>query len=76
MAYGGLLALLRGSAFAPRVTGVLAGVGALLVACAIFTLGLDAFWVPQRWAEQAFYLSTAVGFVFGYIVDGLQRHRI
>ena len=65
MAYGALLALLRTSKIGSKVVYTMFAVGCALTAYAIFVLGLDAFWEPRKWINSAFYLFTALAFIFG-----------
>ena len=68
MAYGGLLALLRGSKAGHGTVCVMFVVGGALAAYAIATLGLAAFWEPVNWVKPAFYLFTALAFIFGMLI--------
>lgn len=67
MAYGALLAILRTSTIkiVSALVFSLFSVGALLMLYAIYTLGLDAFWNPEKWTAPAFYAYTALAFIFG-----------
>ncbi|MBT9458116.1 MAG: acyltransferase [Burkholderiaceae bacterium] len=68
MAYGGLLALLRSSEMGTKLVFALSGLGLAVVAYAISDLGLASFWEPKLWANSAFYLYTALAFVFGSVI--------
>uniref|UniRef100_UPI0025D965C5 acyltransferase family protein n=1 Tax=uncultured Paracoccus sp. TaxID=189685 RepID=UPI0025D965C5 len=68
MAYGALLALLRTSDIGSKVAYVMFAIGCALTGYAIFELGLGAFWEPQRWVKSAFYLFTALAFIFGMAI--------
>jgi len=68
MAYGALLSLLRTSEIGSKVANAMFAVGCALTGYAIFELGLEAFWEPQKWANSAFYLYTALAFMFGMAI--------
>ncbi len=65
LAYGALIALLRTSAIGSKIVYTMFVIGSTLIGYAIFTLGLGAFWEPKQWVNQAFYLYTALAFIFG-----------
>lgn len=67
MAYGALLSILRTSSLkiGSALVYSLFALGTLLMAYAIYTLGLNAFWDPEKWASPAFYAYTALAFIFG-----------
>lgn len=68
MAYGALLALLRTSEIGSKVAYTMFAVGCAFTGYAIFELGLEAFWHPEKWVKSAFYLYTALAFIFGLAI--------
>lgn len=68
MSYGALLAVIRSSRLGERLVYALFAIGSAMVAYAVVQLGFNAFWEPQDWTRPAFYLYTALAFVFGMVI--------
>lgn len=68
MAYGALLALLRKSEMGTKYVYTFFAIGCALLGYAVYELGISAFWYPQEWVNSAFYLFTALAFIFGMVI--------